>query len=53
MLPALDLPARAPFPWVDRPDRTVGHTAAWVNAELMKNTAELGQLRLIQAAAVR
>jgi DinB superfamily len=50
LLPTLDLGARAPFPWRDRPDRTVGHTAAWVNAELMKNTAEIGQLRLIHGS---
>jgi hypothetical protein len=24
---------------------TVAHTAAWVNSELMKNVAEIGQLR--------
>ncbi|MGW5015856.1 hypothetical protein ACWEOR_27810, partial [Micromonospora chalcea] len=27
------------------------HLAAWVNAELMKNVAEIGQLRLLRAAA--
>lgn len=40
----------APYPWQDRPDRTVAHLVGWVNAELMKNTAEIGQLRLLRAA---
>ncbi|MFC6094193.1 DinB family protein [Saccharothrix lopnurensis] len=47
LLPTLDLSAPSTFPW---PDRTVGHTAAWVNAELMKNVTEIGQLRLLRAA---
>jgi len=46
-----DLAAPAAYPWRDRPDRTVGHTVAWVNAELMKNTAEIGQLRLLRRSA--
>ncbi|MFD5696684.1 hypothetical protein [Streptomyces lasiicapitis] len=33
------------------PVPTVAHTAAWVNAELMKNAAEIGQLRLLRAAS--
>ncbi|QFU93449.1 DinB family protein [Amycolatopsis sp. YIM 10] len=45
------LDAPATFPWPDDPAKTVGHTLAWVNAELMKNTAEIGQLRLLRAAA--
>lgn len=45
-----DLDRPAAFPWGDTPDRTVAHTAGWVNAELMKNAAEIGQLRLIRAA---
>ncbi len=44
----LDAPAR--FPWQDDPGRTVADTVAWVNAELMKNVAEIGQLRLLRAA---
>ncbi|MEU2082948.1 hypothetical protein ABZ569_13840 [Streptomyces albus] len=28
----------------------VAHMVAWVNAELMKNVAEFGQLRLLRAA---
>ncbi len=47
VLPTLDLTAPSTFPW---PDKTVGHTVAWVNAELMKNVAEIGQLRLLRAA---
>nr|WP_308213084.1 hypothetical protein [Nocardia amikacinitolerans] len=31
---------------------TVTHLAAWVNAELMKNAAEIGQLRLLRAASL-
>ncbi|MFI6209346.1 DinB family protein [Streptomyces sp. NPDC051041] len=46
-----DLDAAAPFPWSDEPARTVAHMAAWVNAELMKNVTEIGQLRLLRAAA--
>ncbi len=44
----LDAPAR--FPWQDDPAMTVAHVLAWVNAELMKNVAEIGQLRLLRAA---
>lgn len=46
-----DLDVLAEFPMADDPDYTVGHMAAWVNAELMKNVAEIGQLRLIRRAA--
>lgn len=45
---ALDSPA--PFPWQGEPDKTVAHMLAWVDAELMKNVAEIGQLRLLRAA---
>jgi DinB superfamily len=41
----------ATFPWASRPDRTVADAIAWVNAELMKNTAEIGQLRIIRTAS--
>lgn len=47
-----DLAGRATFPWPDATDHTVTHTIAWVNAELMKNVAEVGQLRLLRAADV-
>ncbi|QRN81399.1 MAG: DinB family protein, partial [Nocardiopsis sp. BM-2018] len=30
--------------------KTNAHTAAWVNSELMKNAAEVGQLRMLRAA---
>ncbi|MEV4375710.1 DinB family protein [Streptosporangium sp. NPDC049644] len=46
-----DLDAVAPFPWPDSPGLTVAHTVAWVNSELMKNVAEIGQLRLLRAAS--
>ncbi|WP_428965280.1 DinB family protein [Micromonospora fluostatini] len=45
-----DLDAPAPFPWPEPTDLTVAHTLAWVTAELMKNAAEIGQLRLVRAA---
>lgn len=45
-----DLAAPAAFPWQDDPDKSVAHTVAWVNGELMKNVAEIGQLRLLRAA---
>ncbi|QIJ65519.1 DinB family protein [Streptomyces sp. JB150] len=45
-----DLDSVARFPWRDDPRHTVAHMVAWVNAELMKNAAEIGQLRLQRAA---
>ncbi|SHF80905.1 DinB family protein [Streptoalloteichus hindustanus] len=45
-----DLAAPAPFPWPDSLEYTVAQMIAWVNAELMKNVAEIGQLRLLRAA---
>lgn len=50
-LTTTDLDATAPFPWPKDPQHTVAHMIAWVNAELMKNVAEIGQLRLQRAAA--
>lgn len=47
-----DLDATAPFPWPNDPKHTVEHMVAWVNAELMKNVSEIGQLRLLRAASV-
>ena len=42
------LDAIAPFPWPSRPDRTrVANMVAWVDAELMKNVAEIGQQRIL------
>ncbi|RJO73397.1 DinB family protein [Nocardia panacis] len=45
-----DLDSPAPFPWQNDPQHTVAHMVAWVNAELMKNAAEIGQLRLQRAS---
>ncbi|MER7333030.1 MULTISPECIES: DinB family protein [unclassified Micromonospora] len=45
-----DLDRTAPFPWQDDAGHTVTHMLGWVNAELMKNAAEIGQLRLLHAA---
>lgn len=38
------------YPWPAEAGLTVAHLAAWVNGELMKNAAEIGQLRLLRAA---
>ncbi|GAA1552132.1 DinB family protein [Kribbella lupini] len=38
------------FPWPPEAGRTVADLYGWVNAELMKNAAEIGQLRLLRAA---
>lgn len=46
-----DLDAASTLPWQTPPDDTVGHAIAWLNAELMKNVAEIGQLRLMRAAS--
>ncbi|MBA9006336.1 DinB family protein [Thermomonospora cellulosilytica] len=46
-----DLDAPAPFPWRNDPAHTVAHMVGWVNSELMKNAAEIGQLRLLRAAS--
>jgi hypothetical protein len=46
-----DLDAPASFPWRNRGDRTVAHMAGWVNIELMKNAAEIGQLRRLRTAS--
>ncbi|WP_329104068.1 DinB family protein [Micromonospora sp. NBC_01699] len=45
-----DLDRVAPFPWQDDPEHTIAHMLGWLNAELMKNSAEIGQLRLVRAA---
>ncbi|MGP3966274.1 DinB family protein [Streptomyces sp. 6N223] len=45
-----ELDATAPLPWQRDPEHTVAHMTGWVNAELMKNAAEIGQLRLLRAA---
>lgn len=45
-----DLDAPAAFPWGAEAGLTVAHMIGWVNAELMKNVAEIGQLRLLRVA---
>ncbi|MCD5316428.1 DinB family protein [Kineosporia babensis] len=44
------LAAATSYPWPADAGRTVADTAAWVNAELMKNAAEIGTLRLMKAS---
>lgn len=46
-----ELDATAPFPWQGDPAHTVADMVAWVNSELMKNVAEIGQLRMLRAAS--
>lgn len=46
---SLDTPA--PFPWPNDPSHSVADMLAWANAELMKNAAEAGQLRLLRGAS--
>ncbi|SDK88847.1 DinB superfamily protein [Glycomyces sambucus] len=50
-LTAADLDRPSAYPWPADAGLTTAHLAAWVNAELMKNAAEIGQLRLQRAAA--
>jgi hypothetical protein len=50
LLVTTDLAAPSSFPWGEEAGRSVAHTALWVNVELTKNIAEIGQLRLIRAA---
>ncbi|GIJ77210.1 DinB superfamily protein [Micromonospora phaseoli] len=45
-----DLDTTAAFPWPAESGHTVAQLLGWVNAELMKNVAEIGQLRLTRAA---
>ncbi len=44
------LTAPSNFPWGPAANRTVADTTLWVTVELVKNTAEIGQLRLLRAA---
>ena len=46
-----DLEQPSPFPWGSDSGYTVAHTVLWVNIELTKNVAEIGQLRLLRAAS--
>ncbi|SDM19592.1 DinB superfamily protein [Allokutzneria albata] len=43
-----ELDAVAPFPWPNDPEHRIAHMVAWVNAELMKNVTEVGQLRMLR-----
>lgn len=45
-----DLDAPSAYPWDAEAGLTFAHTVTWVNSELMKNAAEIGQLRLLRGA---
>ncbi|UUV29641.1 DinB family protein [Amycolatopsis roodepoortensis] len=47
-----DLDAPSAYPWGEDAGLTFAHTVAWVNSELMKNVAEIGQLRLLRRSSV-
>ena len=49
-LSSADLEQPSPFPWGSDSGYTVARTVLWVNIELTKNVAEIGQLRLLRAA---
>lgn len=49
-LSGADLAAPATFPWGEGSGRTVADTVLWLNVELAKNAAEIGQLRMLRAA---
>lgn len=51
VLATVDLQKPSAFPWSANAGRTVADTALWVNVELTKNIAEIGQLRLLRAAS--
>jgi hypothetical protein len=46
-----ELDGAGAFPPQEDPGCTVARMVAWVNSELMKNVAEIGQLRMVRAAA--
>jgi hypothetical protein len=48
--PLVDADLAQPIAWFDQP---LGHVIAWANIELMKNAAEIGQLRLLFSALRR
>ncbi|WP_330231845.1 DinB family protein [Nocardia sp. NBC_00508] len=48
--PDLDRPTA--YPWPADAGLTLAHMAGWVNAELMKNVAEIGHLRMLRAASL-
>lgn len=43
-----ELDAETEFPWPADSGLTLAHTLNWVNVELMKNVAEIGNLRLLR-----
>lgn len=45
-----DLTRPCAYPWGIHAARTLADTASWVNFELTKNIAEIGQLRLLRAS---
>jgi hypothetical protein len=45
-----DLGVPSAFPWGEGSGRTVADTVLWLNVELTKNAAEIGQLRMLRAA---
>ncbi|MGK8508382.1 DinB family protein [Nocardia asiatica] len=47
-----DLDRASAYPWPADAGLTIAHLAAWVNAELMKNVAEIGHLRMLRAASL-
>ncbi|WP_406238147.1 hypothetical protein [Nocardia sp. NBC_01009] len=47
-----DLDKPSAYPWPADAALTTAHPAGWVNAELMKNAAEIGQLRLLRTASL-
>jgi hypothetical protein len=51
LLSTIDPTAPSSFPWPADAGLTAGHTALWVNVELTKNIAEIGQLRLLRAVS--
>ncbi|ROO52326.1 DinB family protein [Micromonospora sp. Llam0] len=45
-----DLDRPTAYPWPAEAGLSLAHLGSWVNAELMKNAAEIGQLRMLRAA---
>jgi len=47
------LEAASAYPWPAEAGLSLAHMASWLNAELMKNAAEIGQLRMLRTAGER
>ncbi|MFC4127595.1 hypothetical protein [Nocardia rhizosphaerae] len=47
------LGADSGYPWPADAGLTVAHLVSWVDAELMKNVAEIGQLRMLRGVRPR